>query len=80
MINIKKPLPIPKTELTRTGRCPNQVMKVTSFQHACCLADIEKVCHPEIFNQGKDIKSILIFVNEKGNEKGATAAFTRKML
>ncbi len=30
----------------------------------------------KIFNQGKDIKSILIFVNEKGNGKGATASFT----
>jgi len=29
----------------------------------------------KIFHQGKDIKSILIFVNEKGNESGGHAGF-----
>jgi hypothetical protein len=29
----------------------------------------------KIFNQGKDIKSILIFVNEKGNDQAAKTVF-----
>jgi len=41
------------------------------------LADIEKVCHPDIFNQGKDIKSILIFVNEKGNAETGNRQLSR---
>jgi hypothetical protein len=43
------------------------------------LTDIEKVCHPDIFHQGKDIKSILVFVNEKGIDNWVKAAFMLKM-